>query len=489
MSITFLGSRHGRRSERIIQLVGAALVCCLAGLDACRAENQPIAPKEMTARELVAATRNSIVRIEKIYTVMEEMEVKEGKETKLSKVEKTYTGGGTGFIVPGGFIVTNHHVVTVALEPGQTLKEFKGYRGTLAFDTREPHRPTTVRGARIPFTVPTNPETIEPNEFVRDMVPLELVNKDELSDLAVLRVANPLFVAIMLSATPSPGPSTVESRAKTMASQRDLMRRVDGSWKHIAEMMELYAVRFSPPEQVEVGADVVAFGFPAHIAGPPTVTRGIVSGLNRNLPAGIPTDLIQTDAAINRGNSGGPLFDMHGRVVGVNTFSLSHLGTPGIGFARSARTAEPFVRQLQKGPIHRWDLGVDAIVLNHESNALLGIAPGLLISKVAQDSIAQAAGVRPLDLLVQVGSERVSRLGDLQNALGLAGDADALSLTIWRLPDKALKDIADGEEGVQRLRREHLFHPDGTIELASIKKVSLTAKISPNARLKHVLQK
>ena len=477
MSITFLGGRHGRRSERIVQLVGAALVCCLAGLDPCRAEDQPAVPKEMTARELVAATRNSIVRIETIYTVMEEVEVKEGKETKRSTVEKTYTGGGTGFIVPGGFIVTNHHVVTVELEPGQTLKEFKGYRGTLAFDTREPHRPTDESGRRVPFTIKEIDDfSIDPNEFVRDMVPLELVNKDALSDLAVLRVKNPLIQIV--TSLPLPlGPNTIESRARAMNSQRELMRRVDGSWRHIAEMMELYAVKFAPPDKVEVGADVVAVGFPARIAGPPTVTRGIVSGLDRELPSEIPTDLIQTDAAINRGNSGGPLFDMHGRVVGVNTFSLNHLGTPGVSFARSARTAEPFVRQLQKGPIHRVNLGFDAVVLDLEQNDLLGIAPGLLITKVAEKSIAQTAGVRPLDLLVQVGSERVSRVGDLQNALGLAGDADSLSLTVWRLPDKALQNLADGEAGIQRLRLGRVFHPDGATELASIKKISLTAKL------------
>ncbi len=477
MSITFLGGRHGRRSERIVQLVGAALVCCLAGLDPCRAEDQPAVPKEMTARELVAATRNSIVRIETIYTVMEEVEVKEGKETKRSTVEKTYTGGGTGFIVPGGFIVTNHHVVTVELEPGQTLKEFKGYRGTLAFDTREPYRPTDESGRRIPFTIKEKDDlSIDPNEFVRDMVPLELVNKDALSDLAVLRVdTDKEFHSNDLEFWRGLLTYGTGATKKDVAVER--FERIAKHWRHVAEMMELYAVKFAPSDKVEVGADVIAVGFPARIAGPPTVTRGIVSGLDRELPSGIPTDLIQTDAAINPGNSGGPLFDMQGRVVGVNTFSLNHRGTPGVGFARSARTAEPFVRQLQKGSVHRVNLGFDTMLLNLEQNDLLGIAPGLLITKVAENSIAQTAGVRPLDLLVQVGSERVSRVGDLQNALGLAGDADSLHLTVWRLPDKALQNLADGEAGIQRLRLGRVFHPDGAIELASIKKFSLTAKL------------
>ena len=132
---------------------------------------------------------------------------------------------------------------------------------------------------------------------------------------------------------------------------------------------------------------------------------------------------------------------------------------------------------MQKGAIHRADLGFDALLLNLEQNDLLGIAPGLLITKVAEKSIAQTAGVRPLDLLVQVGSERVSRVGDLQNALGLAGDADSLSLTVWRLPDKALQNLADGEAGIQRLRLDRVFQPYGAIELASIKKIRLIAKL------------
>jgi len=424
------------------------MACCLADLPQSRAGEIPIAPKDMSARELVQATSAAIVRIESIYTVSEELEtLDQNNQPVRATVEKTISSTGTGFIVPGGFVVTNRHVVNIVLKPGQTLKTFMSFRGTLAFDIREPKK-----GPRVPFSLDDldDERAVRPSELVRNMVALELVNDDALSDLAVLRLksANSL----------SPAISSIDR-------------------EYVGAKMELHAVKFAHPDELEVGADVVAFGFPASIAGPPTLTRGIISGLDRQFPSGIATDLIQTDAAINPGNSGGPLFNLQGRVVGVNTFSLNHLGTPGIGFARSARTAEPFVKQLQVGPIDRANLGIETVMLNPEANDLLGIAPGLLITTVAAKSIAEAAGVHPLDLLVEVYGNRITREGDLQNALGLAGGAAAIQLAVWRLPPAALQNLAAGKAGIERLRHDRIFHPEGSIKLESIKRLQLLATL------------
>ncbi len=239
-----------------------------------------------------------------------------------------------------------------------------------------------------------------------------------------------------------------------------------------------YALSFAPPWETQVGDEVVAIGFARSLAGPPTLTKGIVSALDRELVDQYSfTDLIQTDAAINPGNSGGPLIDMRGRVVGINTYSLNHVGTPGIGFARSTRTLIPMVQMLQQGPLRRPDLGIETHNLSPADNDVLGLAPGLLILDVKQGLPAQRAGVQPGDLLVRVGAQRVARPGDLHNALALVGEEKSLSLVVWRLPTSAIRNLAEGEAGIQRLEMTRALHPYGAIDLKSIRKLNLWAEL------------
>jgi S1-C subfamily serine protease len=343
--------------------------------------------------------------------------------------------------VPGGYIVTNNHVVDPFLKPGQKLKHVVEYRGTFAFDTREPAlRPLGER--RDPFPLVGVETPVSPNDLTRSVLQLKLVNRDPLSDLAVLRVD---------------------------AIRRDFL---DKRLKYVEGEMERAALKFAPHTETEVGDDVVAVGFPRLFAGPPTVTKGIVSALNRARPDNDTfTDLIQTDAAINPGNSGGPLLDRRGRVVGVNTYSLGHLGTPGVGFARSARTAEPFVKMLQKGPIARPGPGFDAISLDADDTDLLGVPLGLLLTKIEKGGPAEKAGARPGDLIVSIGSGPVSRTGDLHNALGFAGRDSIIMVTVWRFPEAQAKELLENrQDGLKFLR---IFQPDGAIKLDTIKKIDL----------------
>src|SRR5205823_578658 len=101
-------------------------------------QGRPATQKEMTAKELVYATRNAIVRLETFGVAEFEVKVRKGKDEKLIKVEKEVIEGGTGFIVPGGFIVTNNHVLEVEKPKGAKAVRTSGSRGTFAFDTRDP---------------------------------------------------------------------------------------------------------------------------------------------------------------------------------------------------------------------------------------------------------------------------------------------------------------------------------------------------------------
>ncbi len=411
------------------------------------AQEAPQPAREMTTRELAEKIQTGIVRIETLYIVDAEEVEGEGASAKRVTTQKSYTNTGTGFLIPGGFIVTNHHVVSVSLKPGEKLREFLGYRGTVAFDVRPPDpMRSAVRKRSNPFAAPAPVEDVAPEECMRFMVWLELVNKDELADLAVLR--------------PQPEWPTLGTALSPLSE-----------FHH-------YALSFAPPWETQVGDEVVAIGFARSLAGPPTLTKGIVSALDRELVDQYSfTDLIQTDAAINPGNSGGPLIDMRGRVVGINTYSLNHVGTPGIGFARSTRTLIPMVQMLQQGPLRRPDLGIETHNLSPADNDVLGLAPGLLILDVKQGLPAQRAGVQPGDLLVRVGAQRVARPGDLHNALALVGEEKSLSLVVWRLPTSAIRNLAEGEAGIQRLEMTRALHPYGAIDLKSIRKLNLWAEL------------
>ncbi len=166
-------------------------------------------------------------------------------------------------------------------------------------------------------------------------------------------------------------------------------------------------VRFGNSEAARVGDWVIAIGNPFGLGG--TVTSGIVSAVHRSSGA---SRYIQTDASINRGNSGGPLFDMKGNVIGINNAIFSPTGgNVGIGFAIPADIASPIVDKLMRGQaIERGYLGVQIVPVTEDVADSLGLARnrGELVQTVQPGQAAAAAGLQPGDVVVKVDGQEVS---------------------------------------------------------------------------------
>ncbi|MEM7424600.1 MAG: Do family serine endopeptidase [Pseudomonadota bacterium] len=178
----------------------------------------------------------------------------------------------------------------------------------------------------------------------------------------------------------------------------------------------LQAVEFGDSKALRVGDWVMAIGNPFGLGG--TVTLGIVSARNRDINAGPYDDFIQTDAAINRGNSGGPLFDMSGKVVGINTAIISPSGgSIGIGFSIPATTATGVIDQLRKfGETRRGKLGVR---IQHVTDELAESIPGLgrprgaMVNDVTDGSPAAAGGILKGDVILEFDGEPVPQMREL----------------------------------------------------------------------------
>src|SRR5581483_4374902 len=165
----------------------------------------------------------------------------------------------------------------------------------------------------------------------------------------------------------------------------------------------LKAVTFGDSDKLRLGEWVIAIGNPFMLGG--TVTAGIVSARHRDINSGPYDNYIQTDAAINRGNSGGPLFNMNGEVVGVNTAIFSPSGgSIGIGFAVPSKTAVAIVDQLRRyGEIRRGWLGVKIVAVTDEIGEALNIKPprGTLIAGLDEKGPAKAAGIEVGDVVLK----------------------------------------------------------------------------------------
>nr|WP_245926867.1 DegQ family serine endoprotease [Breoghania corrubedonensis] len=178
---------------------------------------------------------------------------------------------------------------------------------------------------------------------------------------------------------------------------------------------ELKAVSFGDSDKSRVGDWVMAIGNPFGLGG--TVTVGIVSARNRDINSGPYDNFIQTDAAINRGNSGGPLFDMHGNVIGINTAIISPSGgSIGIGFAIPSDTAQHVIAQLQQfGETRRGWLGVRIQQVTDEIAESLGMdrARGALVAGVDDAGPAGVAGIEPGDVIVSFDGKDVPEMREL----------------------------------------------------------------------------
>src|SRR6202045_3320796 len=177
----------------------------------------------------------------------------------------------------------------------------------------------------------------------------------------------------------------------------------------------LTAVKFGDSDKLRLGEWVIAIGNPFSLGG--TVTAGIVSARNRDISSGPYDNYIQTDAAINRGNSGGPLFNLDGEVIGVNTLIISPTGgSIGIGFAVPSKTVAGVVDQLRQfGELRRGWLGVRIQQVTDEIAESLSIKParGALVAGVDDKGPAKPGGLEPGDVVVKFAGHDIKEMRDL----------------------------------------------------------------------------
>jgi serine protease Do len=200
-------------------------------------------------------------------------------------------------------------------------------------------------------------------------------------------------------------------------------------------------VSFEDRAKPRVGDWVVAVGNPFNLGG--TATAGIVSALGRkNLSGSSYVDFMQIDAPINRGNSGGPTFDLSGRVVGVNSMIYSPTGgSVGIGFDIPADVVASVSKQLiSGGKVTRGFIGAQVQDVTPEIAESLGLkGKGALVAEVTAGGPAAAAGVQPGDLVLQVNGAAIATASDLTRAVGLARAGDPVRLQVRR--DGQVRDI------------------------------------------------
>lgn len=193
-------------------------------------------------------------------------------------------------------------------------------------------------------------------------------------------------------------------------------------------------VAFGDDNNVRVGDWVVAVGNPFGLGG--TVTAGIVSARGRDIGASVYDDFIQIDAAVNKGNSGGPTFNLTGQVIGINTAIFSPSGgSVGIAFAIPASTAKQVVDQLIKsGSVERGWIGVQIQPVNKEMADSLGLseAKGAIVADPQSGGPAAKAGIQAGDVITAINGEPVADSRDVARKVGNLAPKEVAEFTIWR---------------------------------------------------------
>ncbi len=211
--------------------------------------------------------------------------------------------------------------------------------------------------------------------------------------------------------------------------------------------IKLKAVNWGNSDEVKVGNWAMAIGNPFGLVN--TVTVGIVSARARDINAGPFDDFIQTDASINRGNSGGPLFNLQGQVIGVNTAIYSPSGgSVGIGFAIPSALAENIVEQLEEhGRTIRGWLGVRIQTVTEDLALSLGLDRpyGALVASVIPDSPAEKAGIKPGDVILDFNGSEVTEMRKLPRLVAETKVNSKSNVTIWRNEKKKSLKIVIAE--------------------------------------------
>ena len=204
-------------------------------------------------------------------------------------------------------------------------------------------------------------------------------------------------------------------------------------------------VKFGDSDKARIGDWVIAIGNPFGFGG--TVTSGIISARNRSLGLSRYEDYIQTDASINSGNSGGPLFDMRGDVIGINTAILGRSGNVGIGFSIPSNSAKIVIDQLiEFGETKRGWLGVRIQDVTKEIAEVekLDEARGALVASVAANSPSEKAGVKAGDIILEFNGEKIKEMKELPIIVARTEVGKKVEVKIWRNKKEIIKTIILG---------------------------------------------
>ena len=248
-------------------------------------------------------------------------------------------------------------------------------------------------------------------------------------------------------------------------------------------------VNFGNSNKARIGDWVIAIGNPFGLGG--TVTSGIISARNRSIGLTRYEDYIQTDASINQGNSGGPLFNMDGDVIGINTAILGRSGNVGIGFAIPSNSAKQVIDQLiEFGETKRGWLGVRIQDVTKEIAEVenLGKPRGALVASVAENSPSEKAGVKSGDIILEFDGQIIQEMKELPMIVAKTKVGKSVRVKIWRNKKEITKTITlgrletseDFKVAEKKEAPKELFIEDLKISVREITKEDIKSRNLPN---------
>jgi serine protease Do len=238
-------------------------------------------------------------------------------------------------------------------------------------------------------------------------------------------------------------------------------------------------VQFGDSDKARIGDWVIAIGNPFGLGG--TVTSGIISARNRSIGLSRYEDYIQTDASINSGNSGGPLFDINGDVIGINTAILGKGGSIGIGFSIPSNSAKKVVSQLiEFGETKRGWLGVRIQVVTQEIADVEGLDEprGALVASVAEKSPSDNAGIKDGDIILEFNNTKINEMKELPIIVAQTEVGKTVNVKIWRNKKEIVKKIKLGRlETSSDFKEEKKEVTPETPDISEIKSLKIIARL------------
>jgi serine protease Do len=211
----------------------------------------------------------------------------------------------------------------------------------------------------------------------------------------------------------------------------------------------LNVAKLGDSSKISVGDPVIAIGNPLGIEFAGTVTTGIVSALDRSIESGnISQNLIQTDAAINAGNSGGALLNYNGEVIGINSMKISQTGVEGIGFAIPSNEVKPIVEQLiENKKVSRPMIGIAGATITEDIAKSNDIPQGVYVQEVSNESAADKSGIKKGDIIIELAGKKVESMSDINSIKNKFKIGDTAKIKVYR--DKKEKTLSITFQDIQ----------------------------------------